>query len=62
MQAIIGFPGGSDSEESTFNEGDLGSIPGLVRSPEAGHGNPLLYSCVENPMDRGAWGLQSMGS
>ena len=35
--------------------GDVGSIPGLARSPEGGHGNPLQYSCLENPMDRGAW-------
>ena len=35
--------------------GDLGSIPGLGRSPEEGNGNPLEYSCLENPMDRGAW-------
>ena len=34
---------------------DLGSIPGLGRSPGGGHGNPLQYSCLENPMDRGAW-------
>ena len=37
------------------NAGDLGSIPGLGRSPGAGHGNPLQYSCLENPVDRGAW-------
>ncbi|KAB0364994.1 hypothetical protein FD754_009150 [Muntiacus muntjak] len=37
------------------NAGDAGSIPGLGRSPEGGHGNPLQYSCLENPMDRGAW-------
>ena len=50
-----GFPGGSDSKESTCNAGDLGSIPGLGRSSGGGHGNPLQYSCLENPMDRGAW-------
>ena len=50
-----GAPGGSDSQESTCNVGDLGSIPGLGRSPGEGHGNPLQYSCLENPMDRGAW-------
>ena len=44
-----GFPGGSDSKESAHNVGDLGSIPGLGRSPEGGHGNPLQYSCLENP-------------
>ena len=47
-------PGGSDSKESTCNVGDLCLIPGLGRSPEGGHGNPLQYSCLENPVDRGA--------
>ena len=47
-------PGGSDSKESTCNVGDLCLIPGLGRSPEGGHGNPLQYSCLENPADRGA--------
>ena len=54
----MGFPGGSESEpgkESACNAGDLGSIPGLGRSPGRGHGNPLQYSCLENPMDRGDW-------
>jgi len=46
--------GGSDSKESACNVGDLGSIPGLRRSPRGGHGNPLQYSRLENPMDRGA--------
>ena len=50
-----GFPGGSGGKESTCNVGDLGLIPGLGRSSERGHGNPLLYSCLENPMDREAW-------
>ena len=49
-------------KESTCNERDLGSIPGLGRSPGGGHGNPLHYSCLENPMDRGALRIQSMGS
>ena len=49
------FPGGPDGKESTCNAGDLGSIPGLGRSPGGGHGNLLQYSCLENPMDRGAW-------
>ena len=40
---------------SAYNVGDLGSIPGSGRSPGGGHGNPLQYSCLENPMDRGAW-------
>ena len=51
----MGFPGGSDDKESAFNVGDLGSIPGLGRSPGGRHGNPFQYSCMENPMDRGAW-------
>ena len=46
---------GSDSKESTCNAGNLGSILGLGRSPGGGQGNPLQYSCLENPMDRGAW-------
>ena len=46
----MGFPGGSDSKESTCNAGDLGSIPGLEKSPVGGNGNPLQYSCLENPM------------
>ena len=52
---FLGFPGGSDGKESTCNARDLGSIPGLGRSPGGGHGNPLQYSCLENLMDRGAW-------
>ena len=40
---------------------DVGSIPGLGRSPGGGHGNPLQYSCLENPMDRGVWWVWSMG-
>ena len=50
-----GFPGGSDGKESTCNSGDLGSIPGSGRFPGEGDGNPLQYSLLENPMDRGAW-------
>ena len=49
------FTGGSNGKESVYSAGDLGSIPGLGRSPGGGHGNPLQYSCLENPMDRGAW-------
>ena len=49
------FPGGSEVKASACNVGDLGSIPGLGRSPGEGKGNPLQYSCLENPMDRGAW-------
>ena len=46
---LLGFPGGSDSEEFACNAGDLGLIPGLGRPPGGGHGNPLQYSCLENP-------------
>ena len=52
---FLGFPGGSDGEESACNSGEADSIPGSGRSPGGGHGNPLQYSCLENPMDRGAW-------
>ena len=51
----MGFPGGSDGKASACNAGDVGSIPGSGRSPGEGNGNPLLYSCLENPMDREAW-------
>ena len=51
----VGFPAGSDSKVSACSEGDLGSVPGSGRSPGEGNGNPLQYSCLENPMDRGAW-------
>ena len=54
----MGFPGGSDGNESACKAGDIrnvGSIPALGRSPEEGNGNPLQYSYLENPMDRGAW-------
>ena len=47
--------GGSDNTESTCNAGDAGSIPGSGRSPGEGNDNPLQYSCLGNPMDRGAW-------
>ena len=50
-----GFPGVSDSEESACNAGDLALIPGLGRSPGAGHGNPLYILAWRIPMDRGAW-------
>ena len=52
----MGFPVGSDGKESTCNAGDPGLIPESRRSPAEGNGNPLQYSCLENPMDRGAWG------
>ena len=51
----MGFPGGLEGKASTCNVGDLGSIPESGRSPGEGNGNPLQYSCLENPMDRGAW-------
>ena len=47
--------GGSDSKVSAYNVGDLGLIPGSGRSSGEGNGNPLQYSCLENPMDGGAW-------
>jgi len=60
---FLGFPCDLAGKESTCNAGDLGSIPGLGRSPGEGNGNPLQYSCLENPMDRGELGrLQSLGS
>ena len=49
------FPDGSDCKESDCNAADLGSIPGLGRSPGVEDGNPVQYSCLENSMDRGAW-------
>ena len=50
-----GFPVGSDGKESACNEGGLGSISGLGRSPEEGNGSSLQHSCLENSMNRGAW-------
>ena len=50
----MGFPGSSEVKVSACNVGDLGSIPGLGRSSGEGNGNPLQYSCLENPMDGGA--------
>ena len=50
-----GFPGGSEVKASACNAGDLGSIPRSGRSPGGGNGNPLQYSCLENPRDGGAW-------
>ena len=49
------FPGGSDGKVSAYNVGDPGSIPGSGRSPGKRNGNPLQYSCLENPMDGGSW-------
>ena len=53
--SLMGFPGGSVGKESPCNAGDVGLTPGSGRSPGGGHGNPLQYSCLENPRDRGAW-------
>ena len=51
----LGFSGGSDSKESACSAGDPGLIPGSERSPGEGYGDPLQYTCLENPLDRGAW-------
>ena len=56
----LGFPGGSDSKESTCNAGDWGSMPGSGRSPREENGYPLQNSCLENSMDREAWKTTSM--
>ena len=55
LLADSGFPGDSDGKEPACNAGDPGSIPESGRSPGGGHGYPLRYSCLENPMNRGAW-------
>ena len=55
IREVGSFLGSSDGKEFAFNAGNLGSIPGLGRSPGEGNGNPLQYSCLENSMDRGAW-------
>ena len=58
LMLLLGFPGGLVGKEPACNAGDagdMGSIPGSGRSPGGGHSNPLQYSCLENPMDRGAW-------
>ena len=54
-ELIPGFPGGSDGKASAYNAGYLGLTPGSGRSPGEGNGKPLQYSCLGNPMDRGAW-------
>ena len=51
----MGFPGGSKVKASASSAGNLGLIPESGRSPGEGNGNPVQYSCLENPMDRGAW-------
>ena len=55
VQCLLGFPGGSEVNASAWNAGGLGSIPGSGRSSGEGNGNPLQYSCLENPMKGGAW-------
>ena len=55
------FLGDSVGKESSCNAGDMGSILGLGRSPGRGHGNPLQYSCQENPMERGVWWATVIG-
>ena len=57
-----GFPGDSVVKNLLANAGDTGLIPGLKRVPGEGNGNALQCSCLGNPMDRGAWWVQSMGS
>ena len=55
INIILGSPGGSVVKNPPTNAGDLGSIPGSGRSPAEENGNPLRYSCLRNPMDRGVW-------
>ena len=55
IEPFLGFPGGSEVKAPACNAGDPGSISRLGRSPGEGNGNPLQYSCLENPMDGGAW-------
>ena len=59
---VRGFPGGSVVKNLPASAGDAGLIPGSERSPGEENGNLLQYSCLGNPMDRGAWSLHSMGS
>ena len=56
-----GFPGGSVVKNMTAKAGDMGLIPGLRKSPGEGSGNPLQYSCLENPMDGGTWHARDHG-
>ena len=58
MNSLVGFTGGTVIKNLPVNAGDtrdMGSIPGSERSPGVGNGNPLQYSCLENPMDKGDW-------
>ena len=61
LTCIGDFPCGSVVKNLPANAGNIGPIPGLERSPGDGNGNPLQYSCLENPMDRGAWEAEAMG-
>ena len=61
MTSLWGFPGGSDGKESASNARDSSSILGLGRSPGEGNGYLLQYSCLENPMGRGAWQATVLG-
>ena len=61
MRLRENFPDGTVVKNLPANAGDMGSIPGLGRSPEGGTGNPLQYSCQENPMDRGTWWATVLG-
>ena len=60
-ETVFSFKQSYDGKESACNPGDWGSIPGLGRSPGEGNGNPLQYSCLENPTDGGGCRVQSMG-
>ena len=61
FSTVLGFPGHSDSKESACSVGDQGSIPGSGRFPEEGNGNPLQYSCLENPMvGETRWGRKEL--
>ena len=66
IKSVLGFPGGASGKEPAcqcrLDEREVGLIPGSGRSPGGGHGNPLQYSCLENPMDKDPDGLQSIGS
>ena len=61
-EPMKGSPGGAEVKASACNVGDLGSIPGSARFPGEGNSNPLQYSCLENPMDGGAWWATVHGS
>ena len=55
LSIVVSFPGGAVVKNPPADAGDTASVPGWGRSPGEGNGNPLQYSCLENPMDRGAW-------